>query len=55
MKFPFDNAGGPLRTPFAYRNVNPLTENITNYNDNIKDELVSGNLDGPEGALEGKF
>ena len=51
LQIPYDDADG-IRQPFVYRNVNPLTENIDDYNNNIRDEHVSGNLDGPEGALE---
>ena len=55
LKIPFDDAKGPLRTPFVYRNVNPLSSDINAYKENLKDELVSGNLDGPEGALEAMY
>lgn len=45
----------PLQSPFLFKNVNPLTDNIEQYTNQMKDELVSGNLDGPEGALEAMF
>ena len=44
-----------LQAPFLYKNVNPLTDNIDEYTRKMATEKVSGNLDGPEGALEAMF
>jgi len=42
-------------SPFLYKNVNPLTDDIATYTERMKGEGVSGNLDGPEGALEAMY
>lgn len=50
----------PTRTehcqpPFSYRNVLPLTSNLTLFQERVSAENISGNLDSPEGGLDAMF
>ncbi|XP_068123318.1 integrin beta-7 [Hyperolius riggenbachi] len=41
--------------PFSYRNVLPLTSNLTLFQERVSAENISGNVDQPEGGLDAMF
>ena len=48
--------GSPLEndctSPFSYRNVLPLTNNGSKFNELVRSLKISGNLDSPEGGFD---
>uniref|UniRef100_H3AZC6 Integrin beta n=1 Tax=Latimeria chalumnae TaxID=7897 RepID=H3AZC6_LATCH len=38
--------------PFSFQNVIPLTDNVNQFNEELKKERISGNLDAPEGGFD---
>lgn len=39
-------------SPFSYKNVLPLTNDGSKFNDLVSNQTISGNLDSPEGGFD---
>ncbi|KAM9319891.1 integrin beta-7 [Gastrophryne carolinensis] len=55
MRNPCPSRLESCQPPFSYRNVLPLTSNLTLFQERVSAENISGNLDSPEGGLDAMF